>query len=117
MVRVLRCASLVVALIAFGLQVGTAASVRCQMMMAAGAGPTHHHSAPGDQSGGHPQHATHCICLAGCQVGLTHVTAATTDGPAHPLEIRPAGTHAVAPIALAARDHLLPPAQAPPVLR
>jgi hypothetical protein len=105
---------LLVALAAFGLQVGSAGALRCEMMAAAETNA--HRHAGNDKPADHGQHTNQCICVAGCQSTAPAFGIATVHrGPLPNGPIAPV-TGPVPAWAAVDRDHLLPPSQAPPFL-
>jgi hypothetical protein len=120
MIRFWRSPLLVIALVAFAFQVGTAANVRCELAA------THAAQHPGSHAGHHqgssnshtPVHQSGCVCVAGCGVAFK-LAGTTVEAPLANIRIRWAPDAEAAPVdllPLAARPFALPLAHAPPFL-
>ncbi len=120
MIRFWRSPLLVIALVAFAFQVGTAANVRCEL--AATQAAQHHGSHAGHHQGSSdsnaPIHKSGCVCVAGCAVAFK-LAGTTVEVPLATIRIRStpdAGLVPVGLLPLAARPFALPLAHAPPSL-
>ncbi|MBL8988068.1 MAG: hypothetical protein JNJ80_17485 [Gemmatimonadetes bacterium] len=117
MLSLVRRIGLAIASIAFALQTGTAAGMRCQVESpAAPAQHGGHHQSESSGSGHPAPGGLHCVCAVGCQLPVMLGKAVVVASQPRPAVPAPGGLLAAASdlLPLVARSHALPFSHAPP---